>query len=136
MRYQRPKIIVRIAAVTTAFLALWALGILLFRTAQLIIHEADSPRFYKDLGVLGLFAVVPLMFIWAAMQARRCIPRGVVSISSGWILSGLGGSIFSLFWFFTDWKLRDAIGAFIWTCIFLFGVWVARQERRIANGAA
>jgi hypothetical protein len=136
MRYQRPKIIVRIAAVITAFLALWVLGILLFGTTHLIRHEADSPRFYKDLGVLGLFAIVPLMFIWAAMQAWRCIPMGVVSISSGWILFGLGGGIFNLFWFFTDWKLRDALGAVIWTCIFLFGVWVAKQERRLANGAA
>ena len=136
MRYLRPKIIVRIAAVATALLALWALGVLLLWTSRLIIHEADSPRFYKDLGVFGLLAIVPLMFIWAAIQAWRCIPRGVVSLSSGWILFGLGGSILSLFWFFTDWKVKDALVAVIWTCIFLFGVLVSRQERRIANGPA
>ena len=131
MRYQRPEIIVKIAAMISGLLALGALAILVFLAARLILHDADSPQLYRMLGFCGLLAIVPLMFIWAAVQSWRCIPRGVVSLSSGWILLGLGGGIFSLFWFFTDWKAKDALVAVLWTCIFLFGVLVARQGKRI-----
>lgn len=129
----KSKTIVRIAATLTAFLALSALAFLVRSASWVITHETNPPESYKLLGALGLLAIVPMMFIWAAIQAWRCRPKGIVSLSSIWILFGLGGSIFHLFWFFTDWRIKDAVVATVWTCIFLFGVLIARQEKKIRD---
>ena len=134
MRYNRPQLIVKAAAVITGLLALWALVVLVFLMSRLMIHDANSPRFYKDLGLCGLVAILPLMFIWAAIQAWRLVPKGVVSLSSGWILFGLTGSISSLSSFFIVWQAKAAVFAVAWIFVFLFGVLIAWQERKIANG--
>lgn len=131
--FMSAKTIVRIAATLTALLALAALGILAMAAVRLVIHEANSPRFYKEMGVLALVAIVPGVFVWAAIQAWRGNPRGIVSLSSGWILFGLGGSIGYLFWFFMEGKIQDALMAIIWSGVFLFGVLIARQENKIAR---
>ncbi|MBI3851305.1 MAG: hypothetical protein HY298_13675 [Verrucomicrobia bacterium] len=131
MQLRRPQIIVKIAAVISGLLALSGLTFIVWLASDLLVYHASAPRFYKELGVYALFAIVPLMFILAAIQAWRCIPKGIVSLSSGWILFGLCGSIVQVFWFFADWRIKDAIGAIIWICVFLFGVLVARQEKRI-----
>ena len=64
-----PKLIVRMAATLTALLAVVALGVLVVATVRIVSHDTNSPWFYKRLGVFGLIAIVPGMFIWAAIQA-------------------------------------------------------------------
>ncbi len=88
-----PRVIVRIAATLTALLAVAALVVLMVAAARFVSQEPNSSQFHRRLGVLGLFAIVPVLFIWATIQAWRGTPKGIVSLSSGWILFGLGGSI-------------------------------------------
>jgi hypothetical protein len=128
-----PKLIIRLAAALTALLAVAALGVLAMATVRIVSQEANSPWFYKKLGVFGLIAIVPGMFIWAAIQAWRGNPKGIVSLSSGWMLFGLGGSIGYLFWFFIQWKIQDALMAVVWIGVFLFGLLIARQGKKIEN---
>lgn len=126
-----PKLIVRIAATLTALLALAALGVLMMAMIQAVNHEATLPSSYKKLGALGLLAIVPGLFVWAAIQAWRGQPKGIISLSSGWMLFGLGGGIGYLFWFFREGKISDALWATVWIALFLFGVLIARQEKKI-----
>lgn len=80
-----PKLIVRIAAALTALPAVAVLGILAMAMVQAVSHEASSPSFYKKLGALGLLTIVPGLFVWAAIQTWRGQPKGIVSLSSGWM---------------------------------------------------
>lgn len=128
----KPKVIVRIAATLTALLAVAALAVLLVAAARFVSQGPNSTQFHRRMGVLGLFAIVPGLFIWAAIQAWRANPKGIVSLSSGWMLFGLGGSIGYLFWFFMEWKIQDALMAIIWIGVFLFGILIASQEKKIA----
>ncbi len=44
---------------------------------------------------------------------------------------GLDGGIGYLFWFFREGKISDALRAIAWTGLFLCGVLIARQEKKI-----
>lgn len=129
MQHRRPQIIVRTAAMLTALVALGALAVLVIATTQLIIHRADWPKFYKELGVYGLFAIVPVMFIRASIQAWRFIPNGIASICSGWLLFGFMAGFVYLFHFFEHRRLEDGIGSFVSICAFLVGVLVGTQQK-------
>jgi len=93
----KSKIIVRIAAILTAILSLSALTELVLIAFRLNIHVENSLQLYKMLGFCGLLAVVSIMLVWAAIQAWRGRPKGIVSLGSGRMLFGLTGSVLYLF---------------------------------------
>lgn len=84
-----PRTIIRSAAGVAAIAAFVALGLLAYAAYDLGRYHSDLPRFSRELGVYGLFAIVPLMFLWAAFQAWRLHPSGKLSISSCYVAVGL-----------------------------------------------
>jgi hypothetical protein len=131
MQDRRAQIIVRVAALLTGSLALAVLA-LLGRAAT----QPESPDFHGMLPMLGVLAILPVIFIWAAVQAWRFRPSGIVTLSSGWVLFGIGGTFAYLFWFFTEWRAQDAAFAAACVLVFLFGILVSRQQRFVAKTLA
>jgi len=87
----------------------------------------------------GLFTIVPFMFIWASIQAWRFVPKGIMSIYSGYLLFGFLGfsANFLRLLFCRAWSDsgQDALYAAISLFIFAIGVLVALQERRFKKDA-
>ncbi len=136
MSIRASKCVVRLAAVVTGLTSIYVLylsGSLAYRT---ITSNGDAPDFWRTLGLAGLFAVLPVMFVWAAVCAWRYAPKGIISLSSGWMLFGIAGAVFHFFWFYEDGKIRDAMYGAIWLSIFLGGLLIGKQEPRLRNNPA
>src|SRR5437899_3045892 len=140
MQLHHAKFIVRAAAVVAFGVSLYLLGFLGLWIYESVAFRSNSPRFLRELLVYGLFAIVPCMFIWASVQAWRFIPKGILSIYSGYLLFGFMGSFVTLFHliFSRAWShtAQDAMGAVISLSMFAIVVLVASQEGRFKKDAA
>jgi membrane-bound ClpP family serine protease len=73
------------------------------------------------------------MFIWASIQAWRLVPNGVMSLYSGWLLFGFMGTFVCVFHFFEDGRLADALLSLLWIFVFVVGVVIVMQEKKLTR---
>lgn len=132
MTHSRAKLIIRSAALVATTTALWALAVLARAIGRVVINRGESPRALKDLLAYCLMAVLPVIFVRAAIQAWRLQPKGIESIAVGFLLFGLGGAIFSLvpIMFYQGCRLSFVIEAAIVSLLLIVGgVAVGVQQR-------
>jgi hypothetical protein len=136
MTDSRAKLIIRGAALVGAIAALWALAVLAGAIGRAVINREGSPRALKDLLAYCLVAVLPVIFLRAAVQAWRLQPKGIESIAAGFLLFGLGGAIFSLaqIVFYAGWQSSFVIEVAIASLLLVVvGVGVGVQRRRFSE---
>ena len=94
MQSQSPHLTVRSAALVTALLACSAIVVIVYYAYLSLLGRFEFP--YRHVVVCGLLLIVPLMFVWASIQAWRLVPKGIESVYSGYLLFGFMGSAVSL----------------------------------------
>src|SRR5260221_7958547 len=127
MHWQRPQVIVRSVAALTTLLACCGL-ILIAYYMRLAIVDYSSIH-YRLLAACGLFAIVPVMFVWASIQAWRFMLKGIISIYSGYLLFGFMGLTASVLHWSWSKSMQDVANAMISLIAFAIGVLVALQAR-------
>ena len=128
--------LIRGAALVAAIAALWALAVLAGGIGRAVINREGSPRAIKDLLAYCLVAVLPVIFLRAAVQAWRLQPKGIESIAAGFLLFGFGGAIFSLaqIVLYAGWQSSFVIEAAIASLLLVIvGVGVGVQRRRFSE---
>jgi len=131
---QRPQVIVRSVAALTAVLACCGLVVIAY-FARVATVEYSSIQ-YRHLAACGLFAVVPLMFVWASIQAWRFALKGIVSIYSGYLLFGFMGLAASVLHWSRSKSPQDVANGGISLVAFAIGVLVALQEKKFKKDVA
>ncbi len=128
MQLERPQVIVRSVAVLTALLA--CSGLIAIAYYGSLAAVGHSSLHYRRFAAYGLFAIVPFMFIWASIQAWRFVPKGIVSIYSGYLLFGFMGFVASVLHWSWSRDTQDVVNGVISAAAFVIGVLVALQEKR------
>ena len=115
-----------------ALLALAWIGTFAYRA---VVARID----YRVLVICCVLSIIPIMFLWASIQAWRLMPTGIVSVSSGYLLFGFLGFaanilrvLFDRAWSDTS---QDGLFAGISLLAFVIGVMVAMQKRRLTKNA-
>ena len=85
---------------------------------------------------LGLAGFLPTYFIWSSVRAWRFLPKGIEALSVLWALAGLGVVFFGVMLGYMDgWKIRSITKVVGGLSIFLLGVWLTRQQKRLYDVA-
>ena len=136
MSIQASKVVVRFAAVVTAL----ACGSFLTHVVMKFFGEllGHSRIGGGEILLVGFISFLPILFIWESVRAWRFLPKSIESLSAIWALAGLSGVFYGLMLGFVDgWKIRNIIELVVGLFLFLFGVWMTRQRKRlyaVANG--
>jgi hypothetical protein len=122
----KSRFAVRVVSVTTA---LFSSLLLAFLYSRLRMELPAGHDVHQGLGFM-LLAIVPVMCGWASFQGWRMRRTGVVSLSSAWLLFGwLGFSVCLLHLVRGFWSSVDLAGLVIWSCVYVVGLVIGRQEK-------
>jgi hypothetical protein len=134
MSIQTSRTIVRVAAVVTVLVC----GSCLTRLAADIYGEFfRSAKTHNNIILFFLlWGVLPTWFIWESIRAWRFLPKSIESLSIIWALAGLSGvSYGTMLGFVEGWKIWSVVVIVIGLCIFLFGIWMTKQQKRLYDVA-
>jgi tryptophan-rich sensory protein len=129
MSIQVSRAIVRIAAVITVLACGCFITFIVADVYDLILRH---DRMRNGLIILlGLWSVLPILFICESIRAWRYVPKGIESLSLLWMISGIGGILNSLFFCFVDLKVQDAVFGVIGLCLLICALWMTRQAKKL-----
>jgi hypothetical protein len=131
MQPRHPQVIVRIAAIITALLACAAIGVIIHFAYLAMLGRYGFGN--RHLAVCGLLLIVPLMFVWASVQAWRLVPKGIESVYSGYLLFGFMGFMISALQWLRIRDTQDLANVGISFLAFALGVWVAFAARTLGK---
>jgi hypothetical protein len=130
MSIQASRAVVRIAAVATVLACGWFVSYLV---AAFYLDISRRPKFVL---LVGLLSVLPTLFIWESVRAWRFLPKGIESLSIIWALAGVSGVFYgSILGFVDGWKIWSVAVIVIGFSIFLFGIWMTKQQKRLYDVA-
>src|SRR4051794_40070552 len=93
MQLEHAKLLVRVAAVIAGVVSIWCLGFLVRCFYELAPEYSRSGHLIRGLAAWWLASIMPCWFIHTAVQAWRFKPKGIVSLSSGYLLFGFLGFV-------------------------------------------
>jgi hypothetical protein len=134
MQPRHPQVIVRIVAIVTALLACAAIGVIIYYAYLAMIGRYGLGN--RHVAVCGLLLIVPLMFVWASIQAWRLVPKGIESVYSGYLLFGFMGFTVSAFQWLRIKEMQDLANAGLSLLAFGLGVWLALAARTLGKMSA
>ena len=134
MSIQASKIVVRFAAVVTVLACGSFLTLLV---AKFFGELFDQSRMRGgEILFVGFFSFLPILFIWESIRAWRFLPKSIESLSAIWALAGLSGVFYGLMLGYVDgWKIRNVTELVVGLFLFLLGVWMTRQQKRLYDAA-
>ncbi|HSY17251.1 MAG TPA: hypothetical protein VK815_02915 [Candidatus Acidoferrales bacterium] len=130
MSIQASKVVVRFAAVVTVLVCGYFPTFLLAK----FFGESLGPSRTRggEILLVGIFSFLPILFIWESVRAWRFLPKSIGSLGAIWALAGLSGVSYGLILGFGDsWKIRYDIVTVVGLFLFLLGVWMTRQQKRL-----
>ena len=134
MSIQAAKVVVRFAAVVTGL----ACGSFLTLIVAKFFGELfDQSRVRGgEILAVGFFSFLPILFIWESVRAWRFLPKSIESLGAIWALAGLSGGFYGLILGYVDgWKIRNVTELVVGLFLFLLGVWMTRQQKRLYDVA-
>jgi hypothetical protein len=134
MSIQASKVVVRFVAVVTVL----ACGSFLTLLAAKFFGALFDQSGMRGGAILyvGLFGVLPIFFIWESVRAWRFLPKSIETLSAIWALAGLSGVSYGLILGFGDsWKIRNVTEIVVGLFLFVLGVWMTRQQKRLYDVA-
>lgn len=130
MSIQASRTVIRFAAVATVLACGW------FISSLVVGFYGDISRRPRIVLLVGLLSVLPLLFIWESIRAWRFLPKSIESLSIIWALAGLSAFSYSLMLGFLDsWNAWNTVAVFVGVILFLIGVWMTRQQKRLYDAA-
>ena len=134
MSIQASKAVVRFAAVVTVLVCGYFLMLLV---AGLFGELLGRSRIRGgEILFAGLLSVLPVLFIWESVRAWRFLPKSIESLSIIWTLAGLSGVFYgSALGIVDGWKIWNVVEIVLGLALFLFGVWMTRQQKRLYDVA-
>lgn len=124
----KSRLVVKAISVATALFSSLLLAFLFSG-----LQEGLAGRGVREVLGSALLAIVPMMCLWASFQGWRMRRTGVVSLCSAWLLFGwFGFSVCLLHLVRGFWSSLDLVGLVAWSCVYVVGLIISRQEKYFA----